>query len=262
MEKFAFNHAVQQWDSWKEFYFLSGPFVEFADGSLGIYKKPEPHHRRYWERYGLEILIASEGKPWPKVYADKERTQLVARTTLANGYYVWDRKRKVIVAAINNGYAKGAINTLHNHRDRLYAYWPRADVDPVPIHPVVYSELDREAKAKFKPWLKEVRDTLRGQFAMMPELDTYRAFNASPTHISTLLHLEGRPTITAGQSAVDILLSRWPDPQDFIVALYPKLLEGKSYAYGQLSSSLVAHNLAYAGIETLRKVRTTPMLFV
>jgi hypothetical protein len=58
----TYNYDRQQWDRFKHFHVLNGPFVQFATGELMVvHSKPDPHMRRMYDQYNVSLTHTTDG---------------------------------------------------------------------------------------------------------------------------------------------------------------------------------------------------------
>lgn len=177
MKKFEFNHEGKRWDRYHQFHTRNYPWVEFESGALlldATYVRP--HHRHFYERYGVELVCTNDIAPakFNAYTPDGERVKKswLGRNARGRGWnrlYLIDHERGKMFAPLGHSEQKRA-----GMPDRLWGgfYFPNAESDPLHGEVTLYkpyahtkesraaiSEFNRIAKAMWA--LESCPHTLR-----------------------------------------------------------------------------------------------------
>jgi len=146
------------WDEYKAFHIKVGMFVEFESGEMTVTTTPNPDNRKFYPEYNVQLVTTTD-KDCPKLYFDKECTQLVKKawvTQHGHQHLAIDYERKVAIALFE-GWRHHKPTILGDHVNTASAYWAGQERLPVPLTKIKVQTPDPEYKKKMSRVLSEVR---------------------------------------------------------------------------------------------------------
>jgi hypothetical protein len=161
MKNFEFNHTNKHWDSYQCFYNNHGPFVEFETGEVILTRSPEPHQRKHYDRYGLQLVSTSDTRWCPQLYFDKECTEEVKTVWVTQGgqqLLAVDREQRVAIKVNGRwGIKTDKLQYLGKHLQSAAAVWTGHSRLPIALAEITVSMPDRSVKKDLAAKLDEVR---------------------------------------------------------------------------------------------------------
>lgn len=159
MLEVKFNHADRSWDRYRTFYNDVGCFTHFETGELMVRSAPEPHQRRRYDEYNIQLVTTTE-KECPPLYLRPESTEPLTKAWLTQGgqqMLAIDYEQKIAVRIKESWGKSPALMFLPSHVEHARALWTGAKRKPVVLEDFEVSMPDRTIKADLSQKLDDVQ---------------------------------------------------------------------------------------------------------
>ena len=158
MKKFKFAHEDKQWDRFSSFHAFNRNFVEFETGELMVIGAPDPHNRRFYDKYNVQLVTTTD-KDCPQLYFDKECTDKVKRAWVSHKgqQHLAIDYEQCVATTYDIGYTNIRSKVLGEHVRQASVYWAGADRQPYVLCPIKVQTPNPTFKKKVHGVLKEVQ---------------------------------------------------------------------------------------------------------
>ena len=160
MKELKFDNDNKRWDRYGAFHHIDGGLVHFDTGEVMVRANMESYYRTVYSEFGIQLVSTTE-KECPKLYFDRECTELVTKAWLTQDgqqELAIDLEQNCAVAFRYHNWYRGkreALPALGSHVEQASAYWSGANRMPVPLAKIQVQAPNPDYRKKVQPVLND-----------------------------------------------------------------------------------------------------------
>lgn len=183
MKKFEYDAKRQAWDLFNQFHVLGRVFTEFDNGSLIVHNLPDPHERRVYEQYGIQLVTTTDAD-CPELFLRPDATTPLKKAWISQGgqqHLAIDLKQKKAIR-LRETWAnfKNSEVLPYNISKYAKAFWSKPDVDPTPLNEITVSLPDRVVRNSLGKKLKDVQAAITAIYRIQSAAQQRHYWQAAP----------------------------------------------------------------------------------